>query len=225
MSIGLVMPSMRPDHAVKVIEDLDSQLIKPDYLLLVDNGHNLNFLPKFSFNLEIIRPEENIGTNAVWNMLLDSKYFPFDYVGMVGDDYRLSDNCIEELVKTLDLRLDDKPTGMAGTSIVKGRNKPEVAKIISHRVIGKAKGHMGLVLMKREFADILPCIPKEFFIFFGDDWWSFWVNYLGYNFVKASVPITHYHKTDLKEKLGYRKVIEKERILWKEWLRGKRELC
>lgn len=218
-SVAYVMPCMRPMEALCVLEDLNNQTLKPNYVLLVDNGGDFMPVKEYDFDFEIHRPGENIGTNAVWNMCLK---LDADYVGIVADDLRLSDCLIDKSIKVLNEKHGKKNRVTAGcvtANVVKALPLPEYdpdnLEVIN---CATGKGKAGTVLMKKEIAQKIPPIPCDLFkIFFGDNWLSF--------HLKKKIGVAWlllrdcyiYHKpgqNQVSRKLRYKFVLERERRLW-----------
>ena len=98
--IELIMPAMRRDKALLVLEDLNKQSVAIDRLVIIDNANCLNFISfkGYGFEVKRVRHGVNIGTNAAWNYMWDTEA---DFVGVVGDDYRIDPDCIEGLMNKL----------------------------------------------------------------------------------------------------------------------------
>jgi hypothetical protein len=226
--IGLVLPVMRPSYADAVIADLVEQTTPPDYVILVDNGGTWPTCDKgflvdsktAKFHMRCYRPwQGNIGTNAVWNLMWQDKFDGFDYVGVIGDDYRMNQYCLENMKKLIDTNI----TPAATCRIEKGAYKPIANGPLRWEPV-QGKGNLGFALFRRDFLLTLPPIPKNFFIFFGDNWIGWHIEKKHQHLMRINTPISHEHKTDLGEKLNYREVIESERIIWKKFVRGEIEL-
>lgn len=218
MTIELLMPVMRNESAFLVLDDLANQTQLIDKITIVDNGGSFKLQRKYPFEVDLIKPKKNIGVNAAWNRIFDMKS---DYIGLMGDDYRLDFKLIEILRKSFSL-YDDMAVSTATIFKDELTIKADSNHIVGRHVSGK--GHLGACLFRKCILDQLPKIPKEFFIFFGDNWLSLWIDVIGYKIYEVSVGISHKHKTDLKEKLDYPEVIENERNYWKDWLRGNIDL-
>lgn len=218
MRIEFLMPVMRPQMALLILEDLINQTLKPDKLTIVDNGGDFKLHKKYPFEIELIKPGYNIGTNQAWNKIFDIKA---DYIGLVPDDCRLDKNLIKILKDGLLLYND---IGASTATIFKNDIGLQARTDHIYGIQVSGKGHFGAILFKKCILDQLPLIPKEFKIFFGDNWLGWWITQIGYKIYEMSVGITHKHKTDLKVKLNYPEVIEQERIIWKQWLRCQKEL-
>lgn len=217
-TIELFMPVMRPKSALEVMKNLDRQTKLIDRLTVVDNSGNFELKYKFGFHVEIKKPKRNIGTNAVWNYMFDSKA---DLVGMIGDDYDLESRLIEILNKSIDLL----PQAGAVTATIFKDKEIEVHDhndISSGPVVGK--GHFGVALFRKCTLDCIPKIPRKLFIFYGDNWLGYWLLKLGYPLYEVSAAVSHYHKTDLKNKLNYKAVGKREGKIWEAWKAGKIEL-
>jgi len=216
--IELFMPVMRPESALQVIQNLDNQTKLIDKLIVIDNGGDFKLKHNFSFEVEIKRPKQNIGTNASWNYMFDSKA---DLIGMIADDYVLESRLIEILVKSVDLFPE---AGAVTATIFKDKEiqAHDHNDITGGKVIGK--GHFGVALFRRCILECLPKIPKQLFIFYGDNWFGYWLLQLGYPVFEVSAAVSHYYKIDLKNQLNYKSVSKKESRIWEAWKAGKIEL-
>lgn len=211
--IGLILPVMRISYK-QVLADLVRQTIRPDVVRIVDNNNICQGekLQSYPFRVEYFNYGRNIGTNAAWNYMQDLQCM---FTGVVGDDYRISRQCLESLVYYLELG------ATAVTSMIK---KDTAYYELPYRIedarpgVVRAKGHCGLLLMNHVFVELMPLIPKQFFIFFGDNWIGYWLEKVGQVLYEVPVPIFHQYKTDLAEKLDYRAVLAKERKLWHAFL-------
>lgn len=216
--IELVMPVMRLDSALEVLKSLNKQTMLIDKLTLIDNNGSFELNDTFLFPIEIIKPKENIGTNASWNYMFESKA---DLVGMIGDDYFLEDHLIEILYKSIGLF----PEAGAVTATI-FKDKPVVKRnpnnITGNPIIGK--GHFGVALIHKCLLDCIPLIPKDLFIFYGDNWLGYWLLQLGYTVFEVSAGISHYYQIDLKDKLNYKAVSRREKTIWEDWKASKIEL-
>lgn len=227
--IGFVLPVMRPQHAKAVLDDLCSQTILPDKIFLVDNGNCWRDNPKGGcfnstdwknkFKLDCFFPIANIGTNQVWNLMWSKHFAGYKYVGVIGDDYRINKNCIEFMKRIVDEEISPATT----CAIIPGNYMPTIESEFNYIPV-QGKGHMGFSLFEREFLLTLPIIPKEFFIFFGDNWIGYHLNKSHKQLIQVNSPISHQLKYDLSDKLNYKKVINRERIIWKQYLRGEVKL-
>lgn len=218
MRIEFIMPVMRPKLALLLLDDLAIQTQLINKITIVDNGGNFKLQRKYPFEVELISYMKNIGVNAVWNKMFDIEA---DYIGLIGDDYRLDKNLIKILINSFKLHKD---MAASTATIFKKDNflSADPYNISGRHVSGK--GHMGAIIFRKCILDQLPLIPKEFFIFFGDNWLGWWIDTIGYKIYEVSVGISEVYKTDLKDKLDYPTVIENERDYWKDWLRSKIEL-
>jgi len=220
-TIEFFMPVMRPDSARKVMDALQKQTQLITKLIIVDNSGEFSIAAPnpYSFKVLIIRPLQNIGVNAVWNYMFDSEA---DFVGLIGDDFELESNVIEILSKTLTVI----PNAGAVTATI-FRNKPiepqsPFAILKYGEVVGRA--HFGVSLFKKCTLNCLPKIPKELFMFYGDHWFGYWLKKIGYPLLEVNVGVSHYDKTDLKEKCNYKKVSKVEKNIWNQWKRSEIEL-
>ena len=207
------MPVMRPESALIVLDHLNRQTVLIDKIVVVDNGRNFKVdVDAYQFEVELIRPKRNMGTNWAWNKIFN---FDSDIVGLVGDDYELHPTVIEILSKSI-----KKFPNAACVSSTIFRNKPmriiPVGEIAGRKVPGK--GHIGIVLFRKCFLDCIPKIPAKLRVFFGDNWFGYWVDKLGLDILEVSSSIYHAHRYDLSEKLDYEFIIKKERKIWNSWI-------
>lgn len=221
MSIALVMPVMRPESALLVLDNLSKQTTIIDRILIIDNGGNFKPPSYCGFDIEIIEPRKNKGTNWAWNKAYN---LDFDFVGFIGDDYSFGPHLIQILIESFDKVLNP-PIGAVTATIFKDRPFPvsDLSNAVYMRIVG-GKGHMGAILFKKELLQSIPKIPKEFFVFFGDDWIGHWIQRRGKEIYETGVGIGHKYKTDLKVKLDYPKMLKEERNIWESWKNGSIEL-
>ena len=222
--IELFMPVMRPISALCTLEDLACQSIRAVYKInLIDNcgGLNLQAHPLYFkfFELEIISSGKNIGTNAAWNLAWESNS---EYVGFIGDDYRVSSDMVERMLVAFKLY----PTAGAITaSILDDQTKGGFVPVNIEELSGKkitGKGNMGFVIFKTNILKrFVPKIPKEFFVFYGDNWIGYWLSKAGKPLMLINAYISHYHKTDLKELVGYKDLLHREKRAWADWKEGR----
>ena len=229
MKTAIVIPAMRKS-VVAVIDDLNKQTVKPDFLWIVNNGKNKFEYLNSSFPIRVDNPKENIGTNRAWNLVFDDTLKDFDYIGICGDDYILHERCLEVLIEALNINWAPHKIGMS-TAIIYNRHDRYYTSydffknqkdIVISPVAGK--GNMGFCLMKKCFLDCLPEIPEEFKIFFGDTWFGYWVEKLGFKILRVSCSVAHNRSDDLKMLLDYLIVLKNERKIWFGWLNGDIEL-
>lgn len=219
MSIVFIMPVMRPDAGLIVLDHLNRQTVLIDKIIVVDNGRNFKVdEDAYQFKVEVIRPTRNMGTNWAWNKAFD---IDSDIVGLVGDDYELHTDVIAVLKRGIEIF----PTAVCVSSTIY-RTKPmrtTSLKEINYRKV-PGKGHIGIVLFKKCFLDCIPKIPVKLRVFYGDNWFGFWADQLGVDILELSCSIYHAHRNDLSEKLDYESLIKKERAVWNKWGSGKLKL-
>lgn len=210
--IHLFLPVMRPKVAQKVIENLNNQTRKIDLLTIVDNGGNfdLSRIAHIDFDIDFHRPQQNIGTNAVWNMMWDSKA---DYIGIIGDDCEVEEVAVQGLIDVL-----DSNSNVNATTATVFRDKPIQFKT---RTIGQwrfgkvaARGRCGLVIFKASAFPKMERIPSDLFIFFGDNWIGAQLVKIGPPLQEVNVGLSHYRRVDLKRKLNYPDVLRREHKIW-----------
>lgn len=222
--IELFMPVMRPLSALHTLGDLTHQNIKAiTRINLIDNCGRLSshiyslYFQKF-FELRIISFGINIGTNAAWNLAWESNS---EYVGFIGDDYRISNDMVKRMLDAFELYPN---AGAITASILDDQSKGGFVPVNTEKLSGKkitGKGNMGFVIFKKEIFGMIPKIPEEFFVFFGDNWIGYWLAKIGRPLILINAYISHYHKTDLKDSIGYKDLILKEKSIWKDWKEGK----
>lgn len=220
--IALVLPFMRDVQGFRLLYDLEKQTIKPDIVYLVDNGNVFYPSDPIDLNIEVVRKEKNVGTNAAWNEMFTDRFKDYKYVGVIGDDYRLHPNNLLRMYEIL----ESSPTINAITCNIKQGKYLPTGGWVERLEKCKGKGHMGFSLFDREVLQrLVRPIPKEFKIFFGDNWIGYYLGLGGEDFyVTKGNYITHYHWQELGVDLKYREVIEEERVHWKAHIRGEKTL-
>jgi hypothetical protein len=225
MTISFIIPSMRPIMVKRVLHDLDNQTLKPDRVVLVDNSTRFVNDTRYEYDLEIIRPGKNLGTNPVWNMGLRLEA---DYCGLLGDDYRLEPQMIEKLLYGLFLVCNGRPTGATVPEIIQQKKRKPLnnkSTLINNTVgihLGRGKGQCSAVLMRKEVAHKVPLIPDHFNIFFGDNWIGYHIiEKMGLAFMRLR-PCYIYHipgPTNVSAALNYKGTLKHERKFWKQYVR------
>lgn len=228
MSIAFVIPSMRPTIVKRTLHDLNNQTLPPTRVVLVDNSTRfINSDNHYQYQLDIIRPEKNLGTNPVWNMALKLKE---DYCGILGDDYRLEAEMVEKMMYGLHLKYGNGiEAGAVVPQIVQQRKRKPIKQkhidlsYLSGVLLDRGKGHCSAVLMKREVANSIPPIPDHFNIFFGDNWIGYHIIHkLSLGFVQLH-PCYIYHipgANNVSASLHYKRVLKNERVYWKTFVRS-----
>lgn len=221
MSVGLILPSIRPEKVKSIIEDLCRQTVKPDKVFIIDNGCNIDYfdIKLISKGFQLICLGYNIGCNAAWNYMFD---LDTDYVGAMADDLRLDPHMIEIMIKALHMKFCKKSTGIvtATTSMHLYYPKANINNIRGHQV--ESRKNCGAFLMKKCTANCIPPIPKVFFNYYGDNYFGFWMNALDLAFIKLNVPIVHRASDNLEyEKKKFKKPVKTEFKYWKDYIRGK----
>lgn len=225
--ISILLPVMRPRQVLSVLSDLNDQIIIPNRVVLVDNSGKFDlrsaFDGQYRYHLDVIRPGENIGVNKVWNMMWDKKFEEYEYIGVLGDDYRLNKYSLLRMLHIL-----QNTTLKAVTCLIKqGTHLPPDPSGLGISVeVVRAKGHLGFSLFNREWlVKNVPRIPSQFKVFFGDDWIGYHIQYAKENVnCLTDTVITHYHYEDISFDIGTREILREERIIWKRYLRGEIEL-
>lgn len=219
-TVGIILTSMRPDKVKLVIDDLYKQSIIPDKVILIDNGCNIDDIDitLLAKGFHLICVGENIGTNQSWNKMWE---LDTDYVGIVADDLRLDPNMIEIMIEGLNKKYDKHIPGIVTATI---SHRIKLPKSDPNRIIGeptRSKGQCGALLMKRCTLQCIPKIPKEFFIFFGDNWLGYWLGFEGLSFIRLNTYVHHIPgPDDVSKNMDYKSVLESERGHWKSFLRG-----
>ena len=215
--IEFFMPVMRDESARTILKQLDGQGINSFHV--IDNSGTFEYPCDLHYKeLVLTSPRKNIGTNAAWNYAFDSKA---DYIGLVGDDYEVPPNLISLFLEAF----EKYPTAGAITATITNTlplNEFNPGSISGKRITGK--GNMGVVLFRGEILRQIPKIPPEFFIFCGDNWIGYWLSRMAAPLILVNVFVGHVHKTDLKDKIGYKGIIVKEKSIYREWKAGKRTL-
>ena len=175
MKIEAWAPCMRPKEMLNALEDIEKQSTPVDRVVIVDNGEDKlrDYLSVdgWKFKLRILDFGENIGTNAVWNLGLRSEA---DFVMFFPDDMRFDHHFVKKAIYTF----NDPNVGVVSAKII--RWEEELPKNVDdHYRCGRCAGHgkAGVFMIRGSAARKIPLIPKEFFIFYGDDWIDFHIRF------------------------------------------------
>jgi GT2 family glycosyltransferase len=92
--VTVCIPTLnRYDLAQKCVESAKAGTLKPDKILIIDNGGSC---PIMGENIEVYRPGKNLGVAASWNYAIKNTE---DYCIIVNDDIEFHANTIERMVK------------------------------------------------------------------------------------------------------------------------------
>jgi len=217
-TIEFFMPVMRPNSARKVLNQLSRQTVLIDKISIINNSGIFTIDKEYPFKVDIFNFKNNTGVNFTWNLLFNSEA---DFIGLIGDDYIIENSLVEILSRAL---VEIPQAGAVTATIF--RNKKIIPRIGNKIKFGEVVGrnHFGASLFKKCTLDCLPKIPEELFIFYGDHWFSYWLKKIGFPLLEVNVGVSHYDKTDLKEKCNYKRVLRTERNIWNQWKKLEIEL-
>jgi hypothetical protein len=219
MTVEIVLPIMRQRLGAMVIDQLIPQTHPLDKLTVIDQRGNFEYSKDTPFLLQILRPGRNIGTNAAWNYMWLTDC---DFVGIIGDDYSFGPHLIDLLIESFSV---NPSIGATTATIFKKRPAPpaDLGRELSVREVA-GKGHCGATIFKTNILKTVPKIPKEFFIFYGDNWLGYWLKVSGYGIFETNAAIGHKFREDLKHELDYIKIRRSEASIWLSWISGRRLL-
>lgn len=180
MKIDALVPCTRPERLIDALHDINSQSVKVDSILVVDNGEyekknrliDYKPLPWWRENypnLILWRFGKNIGTNAAWNIGLRSEA---DFIVFFPDDMRFDHHFVKKAIYVF----QDPNVAVVSAKIIPWEE--DLPKgYDDHYRCGRTCGHgkAGVFMIRGTVARALPLIPDEYFIFFGDDWIDFHV--------------------------------------------------
>ena len=181
MKIEAWCPCTRPKEMYDALYDIGQQSHPVDHIVVFDNGDLGNKLTDHyemkeldtlfgpDTRLGILDYEENIGTNAVWNLGLRS---PADFIMFFPDDMRFDHHFVAKCIHTF----NDPNVAVVSAKIIPWEEELPKDKEFAYRC-GRTCGHgkAGVFMIRGSVANKLPLIPKEFRIFYGDDWIDFHV--------------------------------------------------
>lgn len=98
--ISILVPIFNQYKLVpKFLEHLQKGTVVPDLVMYFDNGKSFSNLglPKYTFEIEVVTPERNVGTAIAWNKMIRASK---EERIILNDDILVDANLVEEFVKT-----------------------------------------------------------------------------------------------------------------------------
>jgi hypothetical protein len=217
--ISVVIPVMRWDLVLHLLEDIESNTKLPEKVILINNSRiPPGFPKKFAFNTEIFDVGKNIGVNAAWNYAIRNCW-PGSHLSVLNDDIRICRYFFELAENTF--RADEN-IGVVCPNTV---DSIEVAKdrcFIDSDLRRMRKREGWAFTIRNTLRPQLPLIPDELFIFFGDDWIWTWTHELGFIWVKDFSNVI-YHRVGgtlrQEENRPLRAVLNNERKVYRQLIR------
>lgn len=225
----VLIPTMNLEKAKILVDSLLNQTIVPEKIFVVDNTENQDESYQKSFcssckvinyyksNCSIVSFGKNIGVNAAWNYGLKQAKKNNVHLAILNDDIEIENTFIEESILTF---YENIHFGVICPYTKKTREE-KVKKYKDYKFHLMSKKEGWAFVINRRLVKELPYIPKELFIFFGDDWIYYFSNKLGVFWVKnMNIHILHEVGFTLKKNKDLRRKLEYERVIYKRIING-----
>lgn len=190
--ISVVIPVLNnyemTDH---LLLDIANNTVVPLEIILIDNNSLepiYNLVKKYqNLNILYIRNPQNTGVNAAWNL---GRYLAKGkYITILNNDIRVSVDFFKKIIDSME---GDDRVGLCSVRISKDLNKIfEVKDPVSKKYVFEMSG--SAYTLRKTISDEIGPIPKELFIFYGDNFILSRLSQLGYKaIVISNNDIFHY---------------------------------
>lgn len=215
--LGMVLPVTQLDLAEKLLRDLDANTVRPAFAVILDDSDEGFSVPPLGFDVELIRQTERIGVNALWNLGISKMPEEIGYVLVINDDMTIPNVLIEMILGTFD---QCERAGAVHPVMVDARlaSSPEVV----HTSGGAPKYHRiyrqygGAFTFRKEVLDQIPPIPRELFMYYGDNWLFDWTHKLGYIWALIENCIIYHHGSLGAKQRGLKRFLKIEKGIYKQ---------
>lgn len=223
-----IIPTMDMDRCLDLVYSITQCHIKPDRIIIINNsGRTFAYLsPHRSKNHQHITVHncaKNIGVNAAWNIGLKLAREQSSHLSILNDDILIKEDFFKRINLLLSIRgMFDVPVFCPSTThdrVLFDRTKTNYYPSRTHFM--KRKEGWAFTIRDRFVEKIKP-IPKELFVFCGDDWiWNETVRY-GKRWVKDERNII-YHTVGgtLKKNPKLRALLSEEKRIFHNYGKSK----
>ena len=173
MSVGVIIPVIRPKLVRKILKDVANQTNPPEQIILVDNSKEkiYNVSPELIQNkipTTLYIPQRPIGVNEAWKFGFNS--LTTKYIAVLNDDARICKNYFnyaQRIFGKYRKVVVTCPAMKDTTDTVYGiRDMPNLDSIF------KREGWAFII--RKSFIQSVPPIPNELKMYYGDDWYWYW---------------------------------------------------
>ena len=173
-----------------LIQDIQNNTRVPDSVILVDNTADPSRNPKITApNIKTLYFGGNIGVNAVWNYGI--RNCMNSHLSVLNDDIRIPPHFFEA---TEQVFKKSKNIGIVCPHTVHSPDDYDIPNWDGKNDLKQMRRREGWAFtIRNELRKQLPLIPKELFVFMGDNWLWCWTYEL--NFVwRKDFSTTIYHR-------------------------------
>lgn len=179
MRIDVIVPVVNAGLYEKLMDSIAHNSVKPHNMIIINNSQSLIKDPKqFGINAKVFNMEQNIGVNPAWNFGI-SQTKKADIVSILNDDLELAPNFFERICYIMD---EYPKCGIVCPCTV--NSKDEVVPKVYQSVIVALDREGWAFSIRRKMLDMIPPIPADIKIFYGDNWFWYWTLKLGYVWLK-----------------------------------------
>jgi len=174
-----IIPTMEMDRCLDLVYFISQCSVKPDKVFILNNSGKEYTNDLSPYGVNVVNFEENIGVNAAWNVGLEFARIQSSHLSILNDDILIKEDFFKRINLLLSIRsLLDVPIFCPSTTHDKALfDRTEVSCYPSRTHYMRRKEGWAFTIRDR-FAKTIRPIPKELFIFCGDDWiWNETVKY------------------------------------------------
>ena len=194
MKIGIIIPVVQTNMALKLISQLSTGTVKPDKLIIIDVSQyglidDVNIFDNLDFDIVRIAPNPKLpyyvpalGTNEAWTLGYNilKQYIPhYGIVGFLNDDIEVNRYFIQSTL--LAYSAYKSKCHLLYPQTIACPKKVQTAKL-SYTKLKPTKSRYGYAwFLPRTIFDEIPPFPPECKIWYGDNWVMIHLHRLAYN--------------------------------------------
>lgn len=212
--ITVIVPVLnRLEETEEFLESIFNNIYLPEEIIFIDNGSDFNsvaaLLDKYKgLPIKYIRHEVNIGVNAAWTEgigLAKTKL-----VSILNNDIIVNKYFFSNIIAAM----KNPQIGVITPHTVDKKEDIE-QQLTTSKVCVTKKCEGWAFTVKKYLLNVIPPIPKELNIFFGDDWFWHQTTINGMLWCKDQENII-YHRPGVSGNPKFEKVLKTEREIFKQ---------
>lgn len=174
-----IIPTMEMDRCLDLVYSISQCHVKPDRIIVINNSGQAYTEDLSPHNVIVCNYVENIGVNAAWNIGIKLAREQSSHLSILNDDILIKEDFFKRINLLLSLRgMFDVPVFCPSTTHDRALfDRTEVNFYPSRTHYMRRKEGWAFTIRDHFVKSIRP-IPKELFVFCGDDWiWNETVKY------------------------------------------------
>lgn len=174
--IVIIPVTIRTDLARKLLKSIADNTLLPQKVVIVDNTAH-GFEPgSFPFPITILQDGLRHSCNESWNIGMShvSWFKDCDFVTVLNDDLLLNPWFFEKIADVFFMGNGETPLGCVCPQVENEKYYLERNIQGEHKMVGMKKREGGAFTLAYDLLAIIPPIPPELQVYYGDDWIWWW---------------------------------------------------